>query len=377
MRLADRYLAGVLRLLPSARREWGRAMRAELAALDDPAERRRFALSCTRVVLLPTARTRAAARSLAAAVGALAVLAGEVAAANAIGPAIPLALTLALLAWLGRRPGYLGPVQPELRARRLRTGGYVVVAASAIALVTGSGIVGSGARWGPVLALAVTVLAAAFLAFTARASQIGTTGLTVGAVAGLVAGAAGFAVLPFERIGEPLAHHLPAQGSWLALVVFGAPAAAALLTGLRTRQADQAVMAVLCAGALATLLVALAGLNAIVLFPDHVPNIVGPVMPAGTPLAVQHVANATEASDPYFGLLAFAGMLLSLLWVMARPPSRALVTVGLLCLLSVPPIAFAGTSRSFPGWQAITTATIAVAIAAVFTTRPAPEYALT
>ena len=57
--LADRYLACVVRLLPAARREWGRAMRAELAAIDDAAERRRFALGCTRVVLRPTAGPRA------------------------------------------------------------------------------------------------------------------------------------------------------------------------------------------------------------------------------------------------------------------------------------------------------------------------------
>jgi peptidoglycan/LPS O-acetylase OafA/YrhL len=109
-----------------------------------------------------------------------------------------------------------------------------------------------------------------------------------------------------------------------------------------------------------------------VLFPDRVPNIVGPVMPPGTPLSEQHAANATEASDPYFGLLMFGGMLVALLWVMARPPIRAAMTVGLLCLLAVPPLVLAGTAQDFPGSRAITTATLALVIGAIFTARPAP-----
>ena len=36
---ADRYLAVVERMLPAARRDWGRAMRAELATLDGSAQR--------------------------------------------------------------------------------------------------------------------------------------------------------------------------------------------------------------------------------------------------------------------------------------------------------------------------------------------------
>jgi hypothetical protein len=255
---AGRYLAAVFRLLPAPRRHWGEAMQAELAAIEHPAERWRFALSCTRVALMPMPRAARFARS------------------------------------------------------------------------------GQGA----------------------------------GALAGLVAGVAAFLVLPFERIGEPLASGLPGRGTWLAVVVFAALAAAGLVTGLRTGEADQAVMAMLWAGALAALVVAVLGLAAISLFPDSVPNIVGPVMPPGTPLAVQHSANATEASDPYDGLLAFSLMLFGLLWATVRPSTRPGVTIAALCLLALPPLALAGTARDFPGSNLIATATLAVVIGAVCTTRP-------
>ena len=55
---ADRWLGLVIRLLPASRAQWGHAMRAELAALENAADRRRFALSCTRVALVPTAGHR-------------------------------------------------------------------------------------------------------------------------------------------------------------------------------------------------------------------------------------------------------------------------------------------------------------------------------
>ena len=58
----SRALAIVVRLLPSHRSDWGRAMQAELAALDDVRVRRRYALGCARAVL----RDRTAMRTVAA-----------------------------------------------------------------------------------------------------------------------------------------------------------------------------------------------------------------------------------------------------------------------------------------------------------------------
>ena len=373
--LAERYLGVIVRLLPVTRRDWGRAMHAELATLDSPAERWRFALGCTRAAVLPGATSHAAGRSLAA-LGAVAlILAAEIALAGAIGEFVPLVLVLALLAWLGRRPSYFGPVRPDRATRIARAGGYCLAVACLIALAVAEGVPGlfrpDSLRWGTPFALVLTLVVAAILAVTARSSRLGGTALISGITAGLMAGAAGFLVLPFERIGTPLAHEVPGHGAWLAAVPFVAPAAAALATGLRTRRSDQAVMAALCAGAFAAQLVALAGFSAIVFLPDRVPDIVGPVMFPGATAAQQQLENSIEASDPYFGLLVFGALLAAVLWTMARPPIRAGATIALVLLLGFPPIVLAGTARDFPGATGIATAAVAVILGAMMTARPA------
>lgn len=373
--LAGRYLGAVVRLLPASRSEWGRAMHAELAAIDSPAERRRFVLGCTRAALLPGAKAHSAGRSLAAAGAVGLVLGGEVVLARAIGAFVPLVGALALLAWLGRRPSSFGPVRADPAMRAARSAGYALVAACLSALVVADGVSGllrpDALRWGMSFALLLTLVAASCLAMTAQGSRLGGTSLAAGSAAGLVAGAAGFAVLPFERIGTPLAHGLPGHGTWLAALVFGAPTLAALLIGRRTRQAEQAVMAALCAGASAALLVALLGLSAIVFLPDRVPDIVGPGMPAGTTAAQRRLENSIEASDPYFGLLLFGGLLAAVLWVMARPPTRAATTVALVLVAGLPAFALAASAGDFPGATALTTASLALVVGAVATARPA------
>jgi hypothetical protein len=144
-----------------------------------------------------------------------------------------------------------------------------------------------------------------------------------------------------------------------------------VLTARRTREAEQAVMAALCAGACAALLIALAGLSAIVVLPDRVPDIVGPVMPAGTSAAQRQLENSIGASDQYFGLLAFGALLAAVLWVMARPPRRSGTTVALVLLGGLPAFALAASATDFPGAAAIATAAIAAVIGAVVTARPA------
>ena len=260
--LAARWLALVVRFLPGARRGWGVAMQAELATLPGSLARVRFALSCTRGVLLAAA-----------------------------------------------------PAPGRSRSSTL-----------------------------PALAL--------------------------GACAGLIAGAVGFVVLPFERIGDPLAAGLPGGRSWLALVVFAAPCTAALVTAARTRRTDRAVLAALCGAAFAALVAAVLGLAAIALFPGSVPDIVGPVMVPGTSAAARQAANATEASDPYYGLLVVGAMLLAMVCVMARPPRRADVAAVALLLLALPPVWLAASADHFPGSAAITFSILGLLLAAVVTVRP-------
>jgi hypothetical protein len=373
--LADRYLGVVERLLPATRRDWGRAMHAELATLDGSAERWRFALGCTRAAMLPSATTRTAGRSLAVAGAVALVLAGEIVVASVIGQVVPLALVLALLAWLGRRPSYFGPVRQDRAARSARAGGYCLAIACLTALVVAAGVPGlfrpDSLRSGTGFALVLTLVVAAIFALTARNSRLGATAMISGIAAGLVAGAAGFVVLPFERIGTPLADGLPGHGAWLAMVPFAAPAAAALVTQRRTSRSDQAVMAALGAAALAALLIALAGLSAIVFFPGSVPDIVGPVMIPSATAAQRQLENSIEASDPYWGLLVFGALLAAVLWAMARPPIRAGATIALVLLLGFPAILLAGTARDFPGAAGIATAVVAVVIGAMVTVRPA------
>ena len=223
---------------------------------------------------------------------------------------------------------------------------------------------------GTVVTLLLTFLAAAMLAVTARDSRLADVALAFGSVAGLASGAAAFAVLPFAQHAEPLAARLPGRGTWLALVVFGAPALAACLAYRRTRCGDQAVATALCAGMFAALVAALAGLAAVAFFPGQIPHLAGEIMMPGTSASARAAEDAIAASDRYAGLLVFGALLAASLWAMARPPGRAWMTVGLLALLGLPPIALAASARDFPGIAAVTTATLLVMIGAVATTRP-------
>jgi hypothetical protein len=94
-------------------------------------------------------------------------------------------------------------------------------------------------------------------------------------------------------------------------------------------------------------------------------------MPAGTTAAQRQLENSIEASDPYFGLLLFGGLLAAVLWVMARPPTRAATTVALVLVAGLPAFALAASAGDFPGATALTTASLALVVGAVATARPA------
>ena len=180
-------------------------MQAELATLARPSERWRFALGCTRAALLPSAEARGAWLPFAVTITAAVVAVAEYALATAIGQTVPLLFVLALLAWRGRHPGYFGPVRPDRAARAVRASGYALVAFSLVALIAADGgglLQPTPANWGPVFAIMLTLLAALFLALTARGTRFGSIGLAAGSLAGLVAGLATFAVMPFEHGGD-------------------------------------------------------------------------------------------------------------------------------------------------------------------------------
>ncbi len=349
-------------------------MQAESASIQCLSERRRFALGCARAAVVLAVKAPTLLRRLMVAVVAALVVGAEIALADVIGQAVPLALVLVLLFWLGRRPGLFGPVRAERTARVARASGYVVMVVYLLVVVVGYGVSGvfePDPKPVPLAALLLTLYAAVSVAITAQRSRLGVCGLAAGAIAGIVAGLAAFVALPFERERSPLAAGLPGQGQWLVLVAFGAPAVAALWTHRRTRRAEQAVMAALCVVVVAILLVSLLGLGAIALFPGRIPDIVGPVMTPGTTDSARQAANATEASDPYAGLLLLGGLLAGILWVMSRPPHRALMRGVLVALFGLLPIGLALSAQHFPGAKAIAVAvTIVVVAAVVVSTRP-------
>jgi hypothetical protein len=366
MSAPERYLGAVVRLLPETRRQWGRAMQAELATIEGASERWRFVLGCTRVAVLPPARPRVVWQPLAVAAGAAAVIAGEIALAGVIGQTIPLLLVLALLAWLGRRTGYLGPVRPDRTARSVRAGGYVVVAGYLVALIVGDGdgfLQPNRANWGPVFALMLTLLTVLCLALTARSSRLDSVALAAGVGGGLVAGLAAFAAIPFQEGDSSLAHGLPANGSWLMLVAIAAPAVAALATRARLGGDDQQARAALCAGTIATLVVALLGFAAVVLFPRSLDQVRAIMLPGASHADLQ-AEQDIGASDTYAGVFLLATMLAAVLWVAMRP-LRGRATFGLLALLAVPPALFGvALIGSAPNAAAVTFAAAALTLAA-------------
>ena len=321
MSAPERYLGAIVRLLPATRRQWGRAMQAELAAIDGACERWRFVLGCTRVAVLPPARPWVVWQALAVAAGAAAVVAGEIALAGAAGQTIPLLLVLALLAWLGRRPGYLGPVRPDRTTRAVRTGGYLVVAVYLVALIAGDGdgfLQPNRGNWGPVFTLMLTLVAVLFLALTARSSRVGSTALAAGVGAGLIAGVAAFAAIPFQEDDPPLADGLPGGGGWLLIIAFCAPAVSALVTRARLGGHDQQARAALCAGTIATLVVALLGFAAVVIFPRSL-EAVRAIMPPGTSHADLQAEQDIGASDLYACVLMLGAVLTAVSLVALRP----------------------------------------------------------
>jgi hypothetical protein len=344
-------------------------MRAELASLDDPGERRRFALSCTRVALANSLGAPERWRPIGMFLAVVAAVAGEIGLTRLVGDLVATTLAVALIVWLGGRAGHLGPVRPDPASRAVRAAGLLIVGwLLVLAAIPAPDGAGNGfwsglfapAEKPPAFALALTAWAALVSAATARGARAGGTALAIGGGAGVLAGAVGFVVLPFERAAPPLVQALPGHGQWLAMVVFGAPIVAAAMTGRRTRRGDQAVTAALATAATAALVVATLGLSAIVLLPGHVPDFSQHMLSTST-LAERHAFSATEASDPYAGLLLLAALLAAPLWVMARRQRWTAVTALLLIVTGIPPLALCLGATNFPGITGIT-ATVAMLI---------------
>lgn len=271
-----RLLALAVRLLPAPRRAWGEAMQADFAALEHAADRRRFALGCVRAALVQGAGWGTVAYV------ALQATAIAFAASVTSGSLLVEIVALLLLAppalwWIGRGSGAL-----RLGARRsARTGRRVGFGLMTACLLVTVGFItaeivpradagpDAGALCLGVLAFLLAIYTLAILGATSADSRVSSRALGTGAGFGAAAGAAGFALLPFN---ESFAIHdswpAAAYSVALALVLVGAPSAAAALTARRTSDFNQGIHAGLCTGVVGALVLFISGVGAVWLRPQ-------------------------------------------------------------------------------------------------------------
>ncbi|MEV7965880.1 hypothetical protein AB0O34_07835 [Sphaerisporangium sp. NPDC088356] len=331
--LAGRLLGWAVRLLPPAgRREWGRAMQAELAQIESAAERRRFALGCMRASLTQP-RLLVAAGYPSLMLGAIAgtvVWTGRVTYAPLRAGLIGLVAILLALSWLARRPGVFGPVAEGLAARLVRVGGYLLVGASAVLTIHSLRLAtnslpekaGTGV---PIITTVLVLYTVAFVTVTARGSAAGMRVLAIGGGCGV---AAAVACLVPVLVFPPL----PVSSAWAIAAIATAGCAAALisvsrsnrsgdagrpaLTGVagvagksdlagRTGPVGQSLIALLCAATVAALLIFVYVDVLLQFFPHWVPD----TSPVNVPAANRLDNNRRGAEDPYFAILLMGGLL--------------------------------------------------------------------
>jgi hypothetical protein len=222
--LPSRLLTAVVRLLPGHRKEWGEAMAAELAAITERGERRRFVLSCSRAVLTRCSSVSPLMSVAAAPVFVVPMLGTVLELPSAVVRVEALALLaiLTLLSGLSLRRGGLGPVGTGRAARLTRSGAYALIMITfAVLLTTGTN---DPAGWW-LGGLAVVAYLAGFLRITAR-SLTGAVSLPVTATLTLCALAVWW--LPMLLLGSVRAHPALTFAAGLAVLPV------ALILGART-----------------------------------------------------------------------------------------------------------------------------------------------
>lgn len=302
---AERLLATVVRAMPAERRDWGRAMLAELAAIDGPADRRGFARGCARAAVTELHPVRGVLH-LAVVLCALGpVLAWIVAVGYPPLVAILgfVATVLAAVAWAARRAGLLGPTGGGAAARLLSGGGYLLAGGIAVA--------GSAHPTGPHSdgVLVFSLIAAAFLlALPLARARVLVTG-----------GAAGLGPALLWLLAVVVVPPIPVSlGS--GLLVAGLATLAAIAINARST-ADA-----LTAGLLAASVTMVAIFFAVVLLARFGPDT---VIPAITPYALPgHEVSESriEIVDPYVAMIVLGGLaatVLSVAGLLARRPGPA------------------------------------------------------
>ena len=301
--LSDRALAVMVRLLPSRRSEWGRAMRAELASLDDVAARRRYTLGCVRAVLSDRTAMRTVALYLVAlAFGAVAL--GFAISINGVGvriQTIVFVLALGVLAWSGRRSGPLGPIADHPSARRIRAAGYVVLGAYILpalaSLATAPSQRDQSGVW--MFYIALSLYLATLLLVTAQRTAARPRTLYLMAVVTVAGLAAWWVPMLLES-------SVRAHPSWALLSVAGTITLGLVSATALRWSSEQAVLPALAAGVATCLLIFLAAQSTYVVNPRLVPDL-GHV--PGMNAAGEVEQNRAEPVDPYVAELLLGAVL--------------------------------------------------------------------
>jgi hypothetical protein len=298
-----RLLAAAVRLMPAARRDWGRAMQAELAAIEPRPDRWDFARGCVRAAAAEFHLLRGTVH-LVVVLGALGTSLAWVATvdypplAAILYVAVP---ALAAVSWGARRAGMLGPTGGSAAAWTLRTGGYLIAAgivatgwkhrhpATVEAVDAGSGV------------LVFAVLAAGFLLalpiVLSRRSAATARVLTTGAGSGL-AGALVWLIV--VAVAPPI----PASVS-AALAATGLAGVLALAANAhRAGTTAGGVLAVLLATA-TTMGLIFAG---VVLLASFGPDSLIPDVTPHAPPAIRVAESRIEIVDPYVLMFVLSGL---------------------------------------------------------------------
>jgi hypothetical protein len=301
--VSDRALAVMVRLLPSRRSEWGRAMRAELASLDDVPARRRYALGCVRAVLSDRTAMRTVALHVVALIfGAVAlVFAISVSGVGVRIQTIVFVLALGVLTWSGRRSGPLGPSADHPPARRIRAAGYAVLGAYILPALASFAAASprhdQSGVW--MFCVALTLYLATVLVVTAQRTAARPRTLQLMAVI-TVAGLAAWWVPML------LAASVRAHPSWALLSVAGTVVLGLVIATALRWPAPQRALAALAAGVAISLLIFLAARSTYLLDPSLVPDL-GHV--PGMTATGEVDQNRAEAVDPYVAELLLGAVL--------------------------------------------------------------------
>jgi WD40 repeat protein len=262
---AGRVIGAAVWLMPPGRRDWGEAMRAELACLSAPAERRDFAFGCLRAVVASCVLTAVVKYvAFVSATIAFAVVSGMT---GAIRTEIVLCGLLApLVLWrVGRGDGGRGAVGASRVVRACR-GAHLLLAALGLGAAAGFLASVVPPEGTPVVVAALALLMAVLaghvaigLVLTSAASRARTLTAALATGFGVACGVGWCVVMPFNR---PLA--LPpgwrlGTALGVALIVVGLPALASVAAIRFSGEAGQGWLAGLGTASVAALVVLASG----------------------------------------------------------------------------------------------------------------------